>query len=119
MFTLGQEDGKYRPTEATTTTQYLRTFPVTTTKLPVHNDPRYNWNSARQWPNDRYDPRQDAPAVDPRYDPRNNNPRYDPSINNPRYDPRVTITTAQPRYNPRHNIPTTQPGFDTRFNPGN
>lgn len=69
LVALGQDDGKYRPTEAVTPTTVIpRIFP-TTTRVPVYryneprSDPRYGWNSGR-W-NERYDPRYD---VTPRFD---------------------------------------------------
>lgn len=68
LMAFGEEDGKYRPSEATT--PVIRTFP-TTTRAPVYklNDPRYDqrWNGGRQWPIDRYDPRYDTtPLFDSR-----------------------------------------------------
>ena len=65
---LGQDDGKYRPTEAApVATVVPRVFP-TTTRVPVYryNDPRTAWNAGR-WSNDRYDPRYD---VNSRFDAR-------------------------------------------------
>lgn len=77
LVTLAQDDGRYRPTEAPTSspstpTNPFRTF-QTTTRVPVYkyNDPRYGWNSGRVWPNERYDPRYDTA---PRFDSRFNTP---------------------------------------------
>jgi hypothetical protein len=82
LLSLGEDDGKYRPTEATTTTTILRGYQPTT-RIPVYNDPRLAWNSGRTWPIDRYDPRYD-PRVDSRVDPRVL-PRVVPRVDS-RYD---------------------------------
>lgn len=77
LFALAEDDGKYRPEEKAIrpieipVTPIIRAFP-TTTKVPVYkyNDPRYEWNPRRQWP-DRYDPR--IGLENPRWDGRYNN----------------------------------------------
>lgn len=75
LIALGQDDGRYRPTEAAVPiTVVPRVFP-TTTRVPVYryndprSDPRYGWNSGR-WSNDRHDPRYETtPRFDARYNP--------------------------------------------------
>lgn len=79
LVALGQDDGKYRPTETIAATTVIpRVFP-TTTRVPGFRyndpravDPRYGWNTGR-WPTDRFDPRHDtSPRYDPRYNPSSN-----------------------------------------------